>query len=566
MQTGCLAFGRADHNNHLWTSGETMQGFRIRRLVTILSCAAALLCSAAAQSAAAESHNATSVNIKQIADGLVVIVNSNQQSLDNIRFGCAQESNEIIVDLPEEVDFPPLESLQKNPQVTSEGVSLSSLPEQQTKRIRITPRLKLHCSGVKLVNRFQRFATYFYPAGRDLKLTAAKLQGFAFDELTPRRQVSGAILLTFNEPLGNVDLANAVTVVDNSLSLRLNPRDFVNQELLASLFPVADLAVASSASTAGGEYTFRFQTIHDAEIGKIAAKLIKSSGSRELRIELTLHVSLYDTGRKFYERGNARKAVWYLEAAKNDPAVALAARMSLGTIFWNEDNHAEAMKAFRELVDLDRKWEFPEARYFLAKTSYLTNNRLSFDQSAMLKEYLRRCDRMKYATCADARELSDQVNEPALKLTVASRAELKKLTARLADPKLNYNEVQKNVFHYWATWCPLCLEEMPKIMQYAVAHPNIAIYIVAKHDQPKVIFNALIKAGAIRRKNIFYFIDTKDDIMLRQMVPLILAAKEPVTPLPISVFLQREVPFYLTDRLNWTETELSRIWQLKYRE
>jgi hypothetical protein len=50
------------------------------------------------------------------------------------------------------------------------------------------------------------------------------------------------------------------------------------------------------------------------------------------------------------------------------------------------------------------------------------------------------------------------------------------------------------------------------------------------------------------------------------MVPLILANKEPVTPLPISVFLQRDLPFYLTDRLNWSDTELSQIWKLKYQE
>jgi hypothetical protein len=107
---------------------------------------------------------------------------------------------------------------------------------------------------------------------------------------------------------------------------------------------------------------------------------------------------------------------------------------------------------------------------------------------------------------------------------------------------------------------------MPKIMQYAVAHPNISIYIVAKNDVQKNIFNSLIKAGAIRRKNIYYYIDTKDDILLRQMVPLVLANKEPVTPLPVSVFLQRDLPFYLTDKLNWSETELSPIWKLKYPE
>ncbi|HZV81256.1 MAG TPA: hypothetical protein VFF53_03710, partial [Geobacteraceae bacterium] len=124
----------------------------------------------------------------------------------------------------------------------------------------------------------------------------------------------------------------------------------------------------------------------------------------------------------------------------------------------------------------------------------------------------------------------------------------------------------KNIFHYWATWCPVCLEEMPRIMQYAVAHPNVSLYIVAKHDNQKAIFNTLIKSGAIRRKNIFYYIDSKDDMLLRQMVPLVLANKEPVTPLPISVFLQREAPFYLTDKLNWTDTELGEIWKLKYQE
>ena len=63
-------------------------------------------------------------------------------------------------------------------------------------------------------------------------------------------------------------------------------------------------------------------------------------------------------------------------------------------------------------------------------------------------------------------------------------------------------------------------------MQYAVEHPNVSIYIVAKHDSQQNILNTLLKAGAIKRKNIFYYIDTKDDIMLRQMVPAILANKE----------------------------------------
>jgi len=149
-------------------------------------------------------------------------------------------------------------------------------------------------------------------------------------------------------------------------------------------------------------------------------------------------------------------------------------------------------------------------------------------------------------------------------LNPASKVDLKKLVDRLADPTINASEVQKNIFHYWAVWCPLCLEEMPKIMKYAVAHPNISIYIIAKNDTQKNILTTLIKSGAIRRKNIFYYIDSKDDIMLRQMVPLILANKEPVTPLPISVFLQRDTPFYLTDKLHWTDTELDSIWKLKY--
>jgi thiol-disulfide isomerase/thioredoxin len=298
----------------------------------------------------------------------------------------------------------------------------------------------------------------------------------------------------------------------------------------------------------------------------VKAKTVKTAESDELRIDLTLTVSLYETGKKLYQDGDARKALLYMDAAKSDPATALVSRMSAGTILWNEDNYKDAAKSFKELVDMDRGWEFPEARFYLAKTYYLANNRLSFELTNMLKEYLRRCDRMKYGTCNDAKELSDQVNEPTLKLSLASKPEVKKLAARLADPRINQSEVQKNIFHYWATWCPLCLEEMPKIMKYAVAHPNISIYIVAKNDTPKAIMATLLKAGAIRRNNIFYYIDTKDDIMLRQTVPLILANKEPVTPLPISVFMQREVPFYITDRLDWNEAQLSQIWKLKYQE
>jgi thiol-disulfide isomerase/thioredoxin len=151
-------------------------------------------------------------------------------------------------------------------------------------------------------------------------------------------------------------------------------------------------------------------------------------------------------------------------------------------------------------------------------------------------------------------------------MNIASKTDVKKLLARLADPTLNYSEVQKNIFHYWATWCPVCLEEMPKIMQYAVDHPNVSLFIIGKHDNQKTIVDTLLRSGAIKRSNIFYYIDTKDDIMLKMMVPDILALKEPLTPLPISVFLQRDVPFYLTDKLNWTDAELSQIWRMKYRE
>ena len=508
----------------------------------------------------------TVVNLKQITDGLVVIVNSGQKSLDNISFGCNQENNSIIVDLPVNSDPATVENLQNNPLVTKDGASLLLLSREKLKRISIIPRLKLYCSGVRQINKFQRYVTYFYPAGHEFKLLAATAKGFEFDENNPRAKLSGSINLTLNEPLGNVDLADFIKTTENRLTLRLNPRDFVNQELISTIFPPNNLQVNFDPTDSAGEHNLTFKTINGAEISKITAKAVKSPGSNEIRIDITLSVALYDTGRKFYDSGDSRKAIIYLTAAKSEPSLALIARMSIGTIFWNEDNHAEASKVFRELIELDKRWEFPEARYYAAKASYLANNRLSFEQSGMLKEFLRRCDRSNYPTCSDARELSVQVNEPALKVNVASKTELKKLVARLADPKQNYNEVQKNIFHYWATWCPLCLEEIPKIMQYAVAHPNIDIHIIAKHDQQKLIFNTLIKSGAIRRKNIFYYIDTKDDLMLRQMVPLILANKEPVTPLPISVFLQREVPFYLTDKLNWSEGEISKIWQMKYHE
>ena len=508
----------------------------------------------------------TVVNLKQVTDGLVVIVNSGQKSLDNISFGCNQDNNSIIVDLPVDSDPATIENLLKSPLVAPNGASLLLLSREKLKRISIMPRLKLFCSGVRQVNKFQRYVTYFYPAGHEFKLLNAAATGFNFDDNSPRSQVNGSINLTLNEPLGTVDLAGFIKTTENRLTLKLNPRDFVNQEMISTIFPANNLQVNYAPSDSAGEHNLTFKTINGAEISKITAKAVKSPNSSEIRIDISLSVALYDAGRKFYDSGDTRKAISYLTAAKSEPSLALIARMSIGTIFWNEDNHAEASKAFKELIDLDRRWEFPEARYYAAKASYLANNRLSFEQSGTLKEFLRRCDRTNFPTCSEARELSEQVNEPALKVSIASKTELKKLVARLSDPKQNYNEVQKNIFHYWATWCPLCLEEIPKIMQYAVAHPNIDIHIIAKYDQQKVIFNTLIKSGAIRRKNIFYYIDTKDDIMLRQMVPLILANKEPVTPLPISVFLQREVPFYLTDKLNWSEAEISRIWQMKYRE
>lgn len=511
-----------------------------------------------------EELNSSSIKIRQVAEGLVVVVNSSEGSLDDVHFDCDQTTNEIVVDVPAANAPPILKSLQKNPHVITDGFSSASLPQRGMKQLRIIPKLKLECTGVKLVNKFQRHVTWFYPAGHNLQLLSAEITGFDFDDKTPPAQVNGSIKLKFNEPLGNVELADAIHVAGNTLHLRLNPRDFVNQELLSTIFPAKKLAVASSQNDSSRGHSFTFQTIDDAVIGKVMAKLVKSPNSAELRIDLTLSLSLYETGMSFYQRGYSGKALLYMNAAKNDPASALAARMSLGIIYWNDDNYAEADKSFRELIELDRSWEFPEARYYAAKSYHLTNNRLSFELSARLKEFLRRCDRTNYSTCADAGELSEQVNEPALKLNPASKAELRKLVARLADPTINVSEVQKNIFHYWAVWCPLCLEEMPKIMKYAVANPNVSIYIVAKNDAQKSIFNTLIKSGAIRRKNIFYYIDTKDDIMLRQMVPLVLANKDPVTPLPISVFLQRDAPFYLSEKLNWTDAELDLIWRLKY--
>lgn len=512
-----------------------------------------------------EDAGASSINIKQVTDGLVVIVNSSQKSLDEVKFDCSQDSNEIVVELPASNELSILESLKKNPNLLKNGISMAMLSKEKM-QTRITPKLKLNCSGLKMVSRFQRYVTYLYPAGRDLKLVSAELKGFDFDESRPRQQVSGSLLLKFNEPLGTVDLADAVSTADNRLSINLNPKDFVRLEPISSASHSEDLAVKISRPEPFEPYLLTFESLKSAVINKVKAKTIRSTESDELRIDLTLTISLYETGKKLYQDGDSRRALLYMDAAKSDPATALVSRMSAGTILWNEDNYHDAAKSFKELVDMDRGWEFPEARFYLAKTYYLANKRLSFELTNMLKEYLRRCDRMKYGTCNDARELSDQVNEPALKLNLASKPEMKKLAARLADPRINQNEVQKNIFHYWATWCPLCLEEMPKIMKYAVAHPNVSIYIIAKNDTPKAIMGTLLKAGAIKRNNIFYFIDTKDDIMLRQTVPLILANKEPVTPLPISVFMQREVPFYITDGLDWNEAQLSQIWKLKYSE
>lgn len=538
-----------------------MRCFTLFCLPIIISITAALFfCT----SVRAEDINSASIKIRQVADGLVVVANSSEGSLDDVHFDCDQTTNEIIVDLPAANAATLLESLQKSPLVRKNGVSAAPLPQRGMKRIKITPGLKLECSSVKPVSKFQRYVTWLYPAGHNLRLLSADFAGFDFDERTPPLQVSGSIILKFDAPLGNVDLADAIHVADNTLHLRLNPRDFVNQELLSSMFQTEKLSVISSRSDSASGQSFTFKTIHDAVVDTIKAKLVKSPASAELRIDLTLSLSLYESGLSFYQRGDSAKARLYMSAAKNDPASAQAARMSLGIIYWNDDNYAEASKSFTELIALDRSWQFPEARYFAAKSSYMINKRLSFELSARLKEFLRRCDRGQYATCADAKELEEQVNEPALKLNQASKADLKKLLARLADPTINVNEVQKNIFHYWAVWCPLCLEEMPKIMKYAVAHPNVSIYIVAKSDSQKNIFNTLIKSGAIRRKNIFYYIDTKDDIMLQQMVPRVLARKEPVTPLPISVFLQRDTPFYLAEKLNWTDTELDLIWRLRY--
>lgn len=509
---------------------------------------------------------ATTVNIKQVADGLVAIVSSSQKQLDLLKLDCDQGSNEIIVDIPSGGDESSIENLLKNPLIVTGRVSSIFMSRENVQRVRIQPKLKLYCSGFKMVNRFQRYVTYSYPAGSEIKIIGSSISGFNFDENSPVNKTTGSISIRLADPLGNIDLNNAVYTQGNRLYLKLNPKDFTNQKSIFNAFEGTVLQVDKSDGDLAGEQIFTFKAVSSAEISKISASLVKSPASNELRIDITASLSLYDSGRKLYEAGDSKRAIRYMTAAKSEPAFSLVSRMSLGTIHWNEDNFAESYRIFKELMDIDKRWEFPEARYYAVKAYHIINGRVGFDLAATLKEFLRRCDRTEFATCQEARELSEQVSEPGIKLNVASKADLKKLVAGLSDPKLNFNEVQKSVFHYWAIWCPLCLEEMPKIMQYAVANPNILIYIISKYDQQKTIMNTLLKAGAIKRKNIIYYVDTKDDIMLKQMVPLALAAKEPVTPLPISVFLQREVPFYLTDRLGWTEGEISRIWQMKYRQ
>lgn len=508
--------------------------------------------------------DSSSINLRQTVDGIVVTVNSSK-NLDDVKVSCDEGRNEIVVDLQGDVSDA-VEALQKSRLVKPGGVSATPTGEAGMQRVRIETRARLFCHDIRLVSRFQRYMTHLIPAGLNLKITSAELEGFNFDEARPKQQVSGALLLNLSDVLGEIDLREAVISDGNTIRIRLNPRDFIAQERIPAALDSRLFTATTANGAAPGDYSLTLGSIKNGIIEKVAARAVKAQGGNQLKIEMTLSISLYESGKRLYEKGDGAAALTYLEAAKQNPATAGVARMSIGTIYWNDDKFAEAAKSFRELLDQDRGWNYPEARYFAAKAYHQANKRLSFELSGIVKEYLRRCDRAGYANCAEARELVEQVSEPELKVAPASKVEMKRLVAKLADPRQNLNEVQKNIFHFWATWCPLCLEEMPKIMKYAVAHPEINIYVVSKFDTQKIITNALIKAGAISRKNIFYYIDTKDDIMLRQMVPLSIATKEPTTPLPISVLLQRENPFAITERLNWTDAELSPLWRARYHE
>jgi thiol-disulfide isomerase/thioredoxin len=532
----------------------------------LLSFLAAILFGADARcEEAAPREESPSVVIKKVADGLVVLISNHPNKLEGVRFGCVEQDNAMTIDLPTTSEEAIVERLKRNPNIVRNGVTALPLPQKGMQRLRVVPKAKLLCAEAATVSSFRNSMTYLYPIERRLALNTASATGFEFDENNPQPIVKGKITLRFDDSLGGVNLAEILSVQGNTIHLRFNGKDFGTQEALSTLLPIGDLGVVGGEA-GPGRHSFTFQSIRGIDIGKVNATLTGSPASDELAIDLSLTVSLYATAKKFYEQGNTRRALLYMEAAKGEPNFEKLARMSIGTIYWNEDRFGEALANFRALIPLDKGWEYPDARYFAAKASYQINKKLSFEMSAMLKEYLRRCSSKKFARCAEAAELSDRVNESKLQLTMAAKADVRKLTARLADPTLNIKEVQKNVFHFWATWCPVCLEEMPRIMQYAVEHPNVTLYIVSKFGNRNTIFNTLIKSGAIKLNNIVYYIDTKDDTLLKLMVPASLANKEPVTPLPISVFAQRDVPFYLTDRLNWTETEIAQIWKLKYQE
>jgi len=41
---------------------------------------------------------------------------------------------------------------------------------------------------------------------------------------------------------------------------------------------------------------------------------------------------------------------------------------------------------------------------------------------------------------------------------------------------------QKVIIHFWATWCAPCLVELPEIISYAAAHPDIKILAISSDE------------------------------------------------------------------------------------
>ena len=86
---------------------------------------------------------------------------------------------------------------------------------------------------------------------------------------------------------------------------------------------------------------------------------------------------------------------------------------------------------------------------------------------------------------------------------------------RITDEGLHADGVQLLVVHFWATWCPPCLPEVPELLQFArhfADNPQIKFLLIAVRDERAKIRKWLKKMGKIP-PNVFLALDSEGGVM-----------------------------------------------------